>query len=314
MKSLAERIKFNQTSTFQNIKLISYDDVNGMIFDNLWLTGLDNQQWPKKRKLQYFIASDLVKKYGMPDSSPENTVTSQSLLLKCLSCSASDVICSYSEFKDEMRLDFTNLLSEEDDDFFDGEDPGWFYGHYCNLNGSIITIEETLPKVENLEKLKGGTSTIQLYSQDPFSSFANGRLKIVQPTEYSYGLTPLMRGTLIHNAIAILFSERPSTYDLKQWTKDQKKKKVSIAINSSYKRISDYFKEGLAESIKFHEKRKSEIILNNLIDFFANQSNHTIHSIEENMNFTHANLLLNLKVDRVNKSPDGKLHLSLIHI
>ena len=47
MKSLAEKIKFNQTSTFQNIKLISYDDINGMIFDNLWLTGLDNQQWPK---------------------------------------------------------------------------------------------------------------------------------------------------------------------------------------------------------------------------------------------------------------------------
>tara|TARA_B100001173_G_scaffold36183_1_gene28021 strand:- start:354 stop:2972 length:2619 start_codon:yes stop_codon:yes gene_type:complete len=309
MKSLAEKIKFNQTSTFQNIKLISYDDINGMIFDNLWLTGLDNQQWPKKRKLQYFIASDLVKKYGMPDSSPENTVTSQSLLLKCLSSSASDVICSYPEFRDEMRLDFTNLLPEEDGDFSDGEDPGWFYGHYCNLNGSIITIEETLPKVENLEKLKGGTSTIQLYSQDPFSSFANGRLKIAQPTEYSYGLTPLMRGTLIHNAIAILFSEKPSTYDLKHWTKDQKKKNVSIAINSSYKRISDYFKEGLAESIKFHEKRKSEIILNNLIDFFVNQSNHTIHSIEENINFTHANLLLNLKIDRVNKSPDGKLHI-----
>ncbi|MFL2482152.1 MAG: PD-(D/E)XK nuclease family protein [Woeseiaceae bacterium] len=102
---------------------------------------------------------------------------------------------------------------------------------------------------------------------------------------------------------------RPSSYDLKHWTTDQRKKNVSIAIDSSYKRISDYFKEGLAESIKFHEKRKSEIILHNLIDFFANQSDHTIHSIEESMNFTHANLLLNLKVDRVNKSPDGKLHI-----
>ena len=309
MKSLAERMKFNQTSAFQNIKLISYDDVNGMIFDNLWLTGLDNQQWPNKRKLQYFIASDLVKKYGMPDSSPENSVTSQSLLLKCLSSSASDVILSYSEFKDEMRLDFTNLLSDEDEGFSDGEDPGWFYDHCCNSNESIITIEEKLPKVEKLEKLKGGTSTIQLYSKDPFSSFASGRLKIVQPTEYSYGLTPLMKGTLIHNAIATLFSERPSSNDLKQWTTEQRKKNVSIAIDSSYKRISDYFKEGLAESIKNHEKRKSEIILHNLIDFFVNQSDHTIHSIEENMNIIHANLLLNLKVDRVNKSLDGKLHI-----
>ena len=309
MKSLAERIKFNQASTFQNIKLLSYDDVDGMIFDNLWLTGLDNHQWPVKRKFQYFISSDLVKKYDMPESSPEKSVTSQSLLLECLSSSASDVVYSYSKFKDEMRLDFTNLLSEEDDDFSDGEDPGWFYGYYQNTKANIITIEETLPKVEKPEKLKGGVSTIQLYSQDPFSSFANGRLKIAQPTIYSYGLTPLMRGTLIHNAIATLFSERPSSLDLKQWTKNQKKKNVSIAIDSSYKRISDYFRGELAESIKFHEKRKSEIILNNLIDFFVNQSDHTIHSIEKNMNFTHANLILNLQVDRVNKSLDGKLHI-----
>ena len=309
MKSLAERIKFNQASTFQNIKLLSYDDVDGMIFDNLWLTGLDNHQWPVKRKFQYFISSDLVKKYDLPDSSPEKSVTSQSLLLECLSSSASDVVYSYSKFKDEMRLDFTNLLSEEDDDFSDGEDPGWFYGYYQNTNANIITIEEALPKVEKPEKLKGGVSTIQLYSQDPFSSFANGRLKIAQPTTYSYGLTPLMRGTLIHNAVATLFSERPSSLDLKQWTKNQKKKNISIAIDSSYKRISDYFRGELAESVKFHEKRKSEIILNNLIDFFVNQSDHTIHSIEKNMNFTHANLILNLQVDRVNKSLDGKLHI-----
>jgi len=309
MKSLAERIKFNQASSFRNIKLISYDDVDGMIFDNLWLTGLDNHQWPVKRKFQYFISSDLVKKYDMPESSPEKSVASQSLLLECLSSSASDVIYSYSKFKDEMRLDFTNLLSDGDDYFSDGDDPGWFYGYYQNTKANIITIEETLPKVEKLEKLKGGVSTIQLYSQDPFSSFANGRLKIAQPTTYSYGLTPLMRGTLIHNAIATLFSERPSSLDLKQWTKDQKKKNVSIAIDSSYKKISDYFKGELAESIKFHEKKKSEIILNSLIDFFVNQSDHTIHSIEENMNFTHANLILNLKVDRINQSLDGKLHI-----
>ncbi len=309
MKSQAEKIKFNQASTFQNIKLISYDDVDGMIFDNLWLTGLDNQQWPKKRKFQYFIASDLVKKYGMPDSSPENAVKSQSLLLKYLSSSASEIIYSYAKFKDEMRLDFTYLLSEEDDYFSDGDDPGWFYGHSQETKENIITIEEALPKVENLEKLKGGTSTIQLYSQDPFSSFAKGRLKIVQPIEYSYGLTPLMRGTLIHNAIATLFSERPSSSDLKQWTKDQKNKNVSIAIDSSFKKIADYFKGRLAESIKLYEKKKSENILNNLIDFFVEQSDHTIHSVEENMNFTHANLLLSLKVDRINMSLDGKLHI-----
>ena len=58
-----------------------------------------------------------------------------------------------------------------------------------------------------------------------------------------------------------------------------------------------------------YEKKKSENILNNLIDFFVEQSDHTIHSVEENMNFTHANLLLSLKVDRINMSLDGKLHI-----
>ena len=54
-----------------------------------------------------------------------------------------------------------------------------------------------------------------------FSGFALGRLKIGEKRKPTFGIDPLNRGTIVHNAIAIFYYDLPSQTDIKSWSTEK---------------------------------------------------------------------------------------------
>ncbi len=309
IESTAENTYIQAHPLHQQVKILEYNDAIEMEFDYLWLSGLDNYVWPNKHKHYSFFSRELQNQHNFPESTPNKSAEHEKKLLSTLMGSSKNVVLSYARSRDEMQLSFTDLITIDLEESDIHKDPGNFSESNFGLE-NFIFLDEDVPIIKNTERLKGGASTVQRFKEDPFSGFALGRLKINEKRKPSFGIDPLNRGTIVHNAIAIFYDDLPSQTDMKA----RKTEQIQIKLN---KAISEAFhpyltsNESKFEQIFFDiEKNRTKKILEKLIDFDLNKDNFKLKSVEKSVQLKYSNIILNLKIDRIEEYTNK--HLCII--
>ena len=309
IESTAENTYIQAHPLHQQVKILEYNDAIEMEFDYLWLSGLDNHVWPNKHKHYSFFSRELQNQHNFPESTPNKSAEHEKKLLSTLMGSSKNVVLSYARSRDEMQLSFTDLITIDLEESDIHKDPGNFSESNFGLE-NFIFLDEDVPIIKNTERLKGGASTVQRFKEDPFSGFALGRLKINEKRKPSFGIDPLNRGTIVHNAIAIFYDDLPSQTDMKA----RKTEQIQIKLN---KAISEAFhpyltsNESKFEQIFFDiEKNRTKKILEKLIDFDLNKDNFKLKSVEKSVQLKYSNIILNLKIDRIEEYTNK--HLCII--
>jgi ATP-dependent helicase/DNAse subunit B len=267
---------------------------------------MDNESWPKNGKSSSFIPFEIQRKFNMPDFHSSTSIIRQQKLLDSLSTAARHIIYSYSVNKNDLLLTFTSMIDFKVSDDQSCNDPDWYLLPFLNHNTRII--EEDTPKTQNNEYLAGGTNTVQSYITDPFSAFAKGRLLVKPLNRFMAGIGPLLRGSLIHDSLAELYSTMPSLKDIQSWSEKEKQSRIEKAVNEIFnKEIRG--SNSILKRIFELEKSRAETILYAFLMEEVKRDYFQINEVEKKLTFTHANLNLHLRVDRVDLQEDDTIHV-----
>ena len=187
------------------IQVLGLLEAAGQVFQYCWIGQCHDLEWPAPPQPNPYLPLSLQRKLEMPHSSPERELLFFKTLTKNFSRSASKVIFSYPQQKDEEVLTISPLLTPFEQTVFPDElSPSPFLTK--KIPSLVISCEETRgPQVSKKEIIQGGVGILQRQSACPFQAFAKVRLQAHGLQDFQKGLTPMERGSLVHHALELFW-------------------------------------------------------------------------------------------------------------
>ena len=203
------------------IQILGMLETTGLDFTDLWICGMEHENFPSAVSANLLLPSKTRREYGLPRSSPQQELDFAQARINSWLASSENTIFSFAR-DTEISKDnsLTTLLSKQNtvvhepiarktiNPFFSSH--GIEMERYTDEHGN--SIQEPL--------LKGGTRRLSVHQECNFKSFAEFQLKLRPIEEVPLLTGPLERGTMLHEILHALRSEKESTADYLEITSD----------------------------------------------------------------------------------------------
>lgn len=301
---MASETVFQPESEGSAVQLMGPLEASGAEFDAVWISGVTASHWPPAGNPSPLLSRRLQRQHSMPDADPDDTVAYARGLLQHLGSAASEVICSYPLTEDDAEQTPSDLLKRLHVELQPAcPDPGW---HATALlqSGNVIAIRDAVPKVLPGEQVGGGAGTIQRQLTDPFSAFVAGRLGVKNLQPQAIGLPPSLRGNIIHDALCQLYGDTPSQTDIIGWAENELSARIEKALNAVFARHERNTDGVLAALFKLERYRMGDL-LRYFVSADCGREDFCIAFVEHEVAFAEADVRMQLRVDRIDRLPDG---------
>lgn len=289
------------------VNLLGGLEAAGMEFDYLWVTGLDANRWPAYGQPMALASRDLQRRHAMPDATPQDSLEYSRRVLGRLMTSADTVHLSWAHAdQDAVQLPSPLLeeLSVTGTETFG--DPDWYARNLVGLAGVKSVPDDPVPPIEEQERISGGAYTVQRHKTDPFSAFAYGRLGIREIPAFENGLSPSMRGSLLHDVLFELLQSKPSQSDLFEWSIDESRRRIEAAIGKSIAGPTQHA-DGVIRKLFALEKIRLREVCREFLRTEMTRSPFSVRQVEERIEFEHADARLTLRADRIDRLSNDSL-------
>jgi hypothetical protein len=186
-------------------------------------------------------------------------------------------------------------------------DPGW---HALSLIGSHQLEEpadDSTLAVQQDEFVAGGAITVQRQVTDPFSAFAYGRLRVTELKSVTVGLSPALRGSLIHKALYKLFAEKPSQDEIRQWIDDGLlQERILDASDNALKKYLRHSDPILKRLLALESVRLRDLLEKFVLEELKRPM-FRVDSVERDVDFQQFGVRLKLRIDRIDRLSDESL-------
>jgi probable DNA repair protein len=277
----------------------------GLVFDRLWVTGMTADQWPPPRHPMPLLSRQLQRHYGMPDADPLDTAEYAARVLGRLAASAPDCRFSYpvtdadAEQTPATLLGPVNIAATPDD-------PGWHAAALCGRAGIRLLNDDPVPAIRPREKVGGGAGTIQKQCSEPFAAFVSGRLGVSRLQAITPGLSPLLRGNLVHSALFHLYEQMPSQRDIRSWDAGELEQRVDDAVNRAFLRYERH-SDRLLNALLALERRRTAALLVAVVRVDEEREAFAVDAVEASVDHVLGGTPLKLRIDRVDRLADGSI-------
>lgn len=296
-----------QTESHQSatIQVLGILEASGLHFDELWVTNMNDDIWPRMPSPNPFIPVQLQREYGMPRSSANHERDYAQQIMARLRHSTTRLVASYSlQKQDEQReLSPSPLLRD-----FEAVT-------LCDLGLSEPQAPKAKPQLEKWqddqapplqpdEVVRGGASILQRQAECPFRAFAEIRLQAKPFEELDWGLSPAERGTLVHAVLAEVWRRLGNSATLKNLAPESLSLLVESAVSDSLNEEKfSQNKENL--SLLTLEKQRLHQLVLQWLALEQEREPFSVTAIEQPCQLTMQGLTLYLQVDRIDTLSDG---------
>ena len=307
VRQLATDAVFQPEDTGALVTVLGPLEAAGLEFDALYVTGLDAASWPPVGRPTPLIARSIRTGYGLPDATPDDTRAFALRVLQRLSGSAPAVAGSYAGMDGDSEQTVTTLPAVCEDTSV-AEDPGWQAAALRQLCRLERVPDDPVPPVADDEAIRGGAGTIDRQLREPFTAFASGRLGIRRVGAFAEGLTPQLRGNLLHEALFHLYAALPTQEQIRAWLEDGLEARL---IQASRRAIGRHrvAAGGTLERLFDLEEQRMCVLLERVVHLDAGRPAFRISSVEGSETGRLGGLNLSLRHDRVDETPDGALQI-----
>ncbi|MFQ6005376.1 MAG: PD-(D/E)XK nuclease family protein [Woeseia sp.] len=307
LEMLANDNLFQPESESASMQLLGPLEAAGMRFDHLWVAGLDGNSWPPMAYPLALVSRQLQKQHSMPDATPDDTLDYSRRVLSRLVRSAEHVRLSWARSVENSENAASPLIAGYTTSQ-DGvpPDPGWHAAKLVATRGFERPEDDRAPAVQNDETLAGGAYSVQRQATNPFSAFAFGRLRVTEIEPVTAGLSPKIRGSLLHAALHALYSHKPSQAEIRQWICSDARKRIKQAIDSALREYLLHADEVLRRILALEHDR----LCNLLLEFVAGETRRStfqVESVERDLEYQQFGLHLKIRPDRIDRLCDDSL-------
>ena len=305
VRQLAADAVFQPEDTGATVTVLGPLEAAGLEFDALTITGLDAANWPPPGRPTPLIPRTVRTGYGLPDATPEDTRAFALRVLERLSGSAPTVAGSYAAIDGDSEQSVTALPAVLESASA-GEDPGWHAATLRQLCRVEDVPDDPVPPVADDETIRGGAGTIDRQLREPFAAFASGRLGIRRVGPFAEGLTPQLRGNLLHEALFHLYTTLPTQEHIRAWLGEGLEARLREASRRAISRHR-VAAGGTLERLFDLEEQRMCALLERVVKLDAERPAFRIASVEGRETGRLGGLNLSLRHDRVDESADGSL-------
>jgi ATP-dependent helicase/nuclease subunit B len=287
------------------IHVLGLLEASGLHFDQLWITNMNDDTWPRPPSPNPFIPIHWQRELAMPRSSGSHELHYAQQIMQRLQHSTSQLIASYSLQKhDEHRelapspliLDFIETTLSE----LQLEAP-----QALTANPPLEDWQDDkAPRIEQNENVRGGATILQRQAECPFRAFAEIRLQAKPFDEVELGLSAAERGSLVHAVMAELWRRLGDSQHLQQFSAE----KLNLFVRESVRDVvlevlplPDDLNKHLCE---LEIQRLHQLVLQ-WLDLEQQRPPFKVTAIEQPIELKIAELSLHLQVDRIDTLEDG---------
>jgi len=303
LTQLAQSITFQAKTAPQSIHVLGVLEAAGLRFDAIWFLGVDDQHWPASPNPNPWLPKRLQREHDMPNASHERELKYAAGLLDQLRGHAKHVIASYTAFRDDAEQRPSPLITEW---------PEWQYqiSDIDPIEDSVIT-ETTQPlaaleAVIPVNEFRGGSGLISAQAQCPFKAFARYRLNAESIDDLTPYPDAMLTGNIMHSALEQLFKQIPSSQKLKSQTPDELSQVIDGAVETSLQQHAKTRLDIFTPIFQSLESQRLKRILHEWLSLEASRpSEWEVTALEHPSQVTLGELLLKIKLDRIDKFADG---------
>lgn len=295
---------FQVASDRSHVHVLGILEASGLQFDHLVLVGFSRDTWPQKNKINPFLPLDFQREHNMPGSSAEREFNYSRDLSNSLLKASKQLVVTSSRSESNMQSNVTSFFSNLAEKQTVAEtitqvslfqpDYQWVQDLTVDLSSQII---------------KGGAYLLSDYSKCPFMAVAKYQAKLTGYKKTELGVEPKSKGTWLHEAMELIWSELKTSEALAQLSSDE----LSCLIENSLKETLDKNKAYMLsitdeEIIKLEFEKLKNLILE-WMQIESRRGAFEIEALEEPSTLLLETLQLNFRIDRVDRNAQNQLEI-----
>ena len=299
LREIAAASPFQIENEDAPIQIMGLLEASTQSFDHLWIMGLHDEALPAAVASNPFIPTSLQREYNLPHSSASGELEFASHLISRLLATAPDVAVSYPASDSDRSLTPTPLFAGPWQALPDETTPAkdWTARMRRDVSFQQFTDEMGPPAASGAEQ-RGGASLFKDMAACPFRAFAKYRLHARPLEETAPGLTYKDRGSTIHRALQIIWTELGSRQRLIELASDQLDELISRATRSAVDCIPH------AIGRRLEEQRLGKLLAE-WLQLEKSRAPFIVHGIEAEREVSIGGLQVKLRADRIDELASG---------
>ena len=303
-----KRQRFDAT---RPLSLLSVQEAVGLQFDHIWLLGFDDQCWPQAASPTPFLPYSLQREYGLPGSHSDVQFEQCSELFNLLLSSVSDsCVASHHLTEGEQQFRGSSFTQHFQLAAIDLVSVSAINGYAAQLSNrsSLVQINDcqTFPVLDD-ELVQGGQSVISHQSSCPFRAFAVHRLHAEPLEEFAAGLNSMARGSAVHVALESLFESVTSRAVLDAMNQEQIDQQCGDSAALAVDYLARNHRSLMTPRFREIEQQRIGRLLRAFLSLEKKREDFEIFARETSQQSRVEGLILNVKIDRIDRLNDGSL-------
>ncbi|MBN1958655.1 MAG: PD-(D/E)XK nuclease family protein [Desulfuromonadales bacterium] len=288
------------------VQVVGLLESSGLDFDHLWVMGMNDTQLPAQPRPNPFIPFRLQEKHAMPHASTDRELHFAQQVVQRLQSASPDSVFSYVTSEGDSPLNPSPLITEC------GE-PG--IPLFAELSDSLNLMMQTAPQLDSWfdnqgptvspGTVAGGIALLKDQAHCPFRAFVHHRLNCRALEEPASGVSPIMRGDLVHLALEQIWLLLKTQDNLIAMQAGELEKLVHQQVE---KAVNGYFhsRVGTEEFLQQLEAQRIEsLVLEWLTEVESGRDPFEVVATEQQLERRIGDLQVRIKIDRIDEVQDG---------
>ena len=289
-----------------SVQVLGPLEAAGLSFDHLWVIGVQASVWPAAARPNPFLPIRLQVRHGMPRATAEHEWEFARGRMAQYLRTCSTVHASYSAFVDGVADRPSMLLQEFERapvEALPAVAGGWLE---AQKQGRLTCENDSrAPSLDPMAEVSGGSSLLEAQSNCPFSAFARQRLKVAPLRASVIGLSSADRGTLLHEALYVLWGELEDHQGLAALHAASQDAAISRAVEAAIQAGRRKMGRLLNGSFWALESERMATLLQEWLAIERQRGAFKVAAREHSLELKLDRLQLKLRVDRIDELPDG---------
>lgn len=280
----------------------------GLQFDHLWVSGMQAATWPAVARPNPFLPMAMQAQLDMPHATPEREWAIAEGRLRQYRNSVAALHASYCAQMDGVTELPSPLLATFECHEMPAVAPVWnSWLQQFEQRALETVLDDIAPAVDvsSGSQGSGGSGLLEDQSQCPFRAFAKRRLKVEPLGEFSLALSAGERGTIVHDALWVLWTDIKDHAALLALDDDAESAAINHAVEEGMARVKARRRRSLAEAYWRLEGQRLSSLLTQWLALERTRGAFVVLQAEQDVTLELAQLQLKMRIDRVDQLPDG---------
>ena len=300
LEQQAQKTPFQAETEDSPLQILGLLEGAGLRFDHLWMMAMDDRQWPPAPEPNPLLPVALQRQHSMPRASAERELQLAQKLLTTYQSRADNLLFSHSQYDGDVTLAASGLIAHiPTQDLPQQPEPT------PTSAVELVATTNALILDPGTEPVRGGSGLLKDQAVCPFNAFARWRLGALEPAEPVSGLSPMERGTILHDLLDGLWQQLQSHSVLVAMNPNQLNELIDNLSQPLLRRWQQRKPELGPRYFQLEQERLKQL-LSKWLDMERQRPGFTVAAREEKLEANFAGLPLTLRIDRIDQCDSGE--------